>query len=115
MRKLLAALVIAAALSAPAAATYNGVEQFQFKNISATTATFTLRGGNYAVDVHATFGGGSVTLQKQAADGSTMVTCLTAFTADGYATVNLPSGTYQFTIATATGVYVEITSVLTVQ
>lgn len=93
--------------------TYNSVEQQTFPNIAANTAAFTLRGGSYAVSVTATFGGGSVTLQRLAADGSTYVTCLTAFTAAGYATANLPGGTYRFTIATATAVYVDITSIVT--
>ena len=62
-----------------------------FSNISADTAAFTLQAGNYGVTIHATFGGGSVTLQRLAADATTYVTCLTAFTAAGYATVLLPS------------------------
>lgn len=115
MNRIFAFLIALTLLATPSYAEFNGIELFAFKNISSTTATFPLRGGNYAVTVHATFGGGSVTLQRQAADGSTMVTCLTAFTADGYATVNLPSGTYDFAVATATGVYVDITSVVTVQ
>ena len=82
-----------------------------YTNISATTAAFTLPSGLYGVTVTATFGGGSVTLQRLAADGSTYVTCLTAFTAAGYATVNLPAGTYRFTIATATAVYVDIAAI----
>ena len=61
-----------------------------FTNISATTAAFTLPAGNYGVTVTATFGGGSVTLQRLAADASTYVTCLTALTAAGYATVLFP-------------------------
>lgn len=92
---------------------WNTVEKVAYSNISATTAAFTLRGGQYAVDVSATFGGGSVTLQKQAGDGTTYVTCLTAFTAAGYATVNLPSGTYKVAVATATAVYAVITAVVT--
>lgn len=82
-----------------------------YSNISATTAAFTLPAGNYGVTVTATFGGGSVTLQRLAADASTYVTCLTAFTAAGYATVLLPSGSYKFAVATATGVYVDISSI----
>ena len=82
-----------------------------FTNISATTAAFTLPAGNYGVTAKATWGGGSLTLQRLAADGSTYVTCLTAFTADGYATVLLPAGTFKFAIATATAVYVEIASI----
>jgi hypothetical protein len=66
----------------------------------------------YGVTVTATFGGGSVALQRLAADGSTFVTCLTAFTAAGYASVNLPIGTYKFAVTTATGVYVDATSVV---
>lgn len=79
-----------------------------FSNISGTPGGFLLEGGQYAVQVNATFGGGSVTLQRLSVDGSTYVTCLTAFSAAGYATVNLPYGTYKLTIATATGVYAEI-------
>src|SRR5690348_2270906 len=112
MKRLLLALFLLC--SPPAiAAVSQSVEVHSFKNISATTAAFTLRGGNYAVTVHATFGGGSVTLQRLAADGSTYVTAMTAFTADGYATANLAPGTYRVTIATATAVYVDVTSVLT--
>jgi hypothetical protein len=85
-----------------------------FANISATTAAFTLNGGQYAVLVVATFGGGSVTLQRLSNDGTTYVTCLTAFSAAGYATVNLPNGTYKLTIATASAVYAEIVSIVNV-
>jgi len=93
---------------------FNQVERVNFSNISATTAAFTLRGGQYAVDAIATFSSGSITLQKLAGDGTTYVTALTAFTAAGYATVNLPSGTYRFSIATATAVYVQLTAIATV-
>lgn len=82
-----------------------------FSNISATTAAFSLPAGNYGVTVMATFGGGSVTLQRLAADATTWVTCLTAFTAAGYATVLLPAGSYRFAIATATAVYADITAI----
>jgi hypothetical protein len=89
-----------------------GIKNFaSFSNISADTDAFQLEAGNYAVTVIATFGGGSVTLQRLAADATTYVTCLTAFTAAGYATVLLPSGTYKFDVATATGVYVDIASI----
>ena len=93
--------------------TYNTIEQKKFTNISATPAQFTLRGGQYGVTVNATFGGGSVTLQRLSLDGASLVTVLTAFAAAGYATVNLPSGTYSLTIATATAVYCEIVSIVT--
>lgn len=79
-----------------------------FSNISATTSAFALKGGLYGIDVVATFGGGSVTLQRLAADGSTYVTALTAFTAAGYSTAYLPAGTYKVAVATASAVYVAI-------
>ena len=92
--------------------TWNTTEQVEFANITATTAAFSLKGGQYAVTAHGTWGGGSLTLQRLAADGSTFVNCLSAFTADGYATVNLPNGTYKFAVVTATGIYVDITSIV---
>lgn len=91
--------------------TWNAVEQKTFSNLSATPATFTLKGGQYGVMVNAA-SFGTVTLQRQSIDGSSFITCLTAFSANGYATVNLPNGTYQLTIATATGVYADITSIV---
>jgi hypothetical protein len=94
---------------------YNTIENIVFKNITATPASFSLRGGNYGVTAHATWGGGSVTLQRLAADGATYVTVLTAFSADGYGNVNLPNGTYQLLVATATGIYVDIVAVVTAQ
>ena len=116
MKRIFVILALAAAcLTSPASAEYNSVEVHSFSNISATPATFTLRGGQYAVTVHATWGGGSLTLQRLAPDGATYVTVLTAFSADGYATVNLPSGTYQLTIATATAIYVDVVAIVTTQ
>lgn len=94
---------------------WNQVEYVVFNNISATPASFTLRGGNYGVTAHATWGGGSVTLQRLSPDGSTYVTVLVAFSADGYANLNLPSGTYQLLVATATGIYVDIVATVTSQ
>jgi hypothetical protein len=84
-----------------------------FSNISASTAAFNLIGGAYGVSVVATFGGGSVKLQRLALDGSTFVSLAAAtdFTANGGALVNLPAGSYRFTIATATAVYAEVQGV----
>lgn len=81
-------------------------------NTSTSSGAFDLEAGQYGVTVNATFGGGSVTLQKLSHDGATYVTCLAAFTAAGYATVNLPRGTYRFTVATATAVYAAIEPVV---
>ena len=93
----------------PASAT----EAKQFSNIAANTAAFALKGGKYAVNVVATFGGGSVKLQALAADGSTFlsVSAATDFAAAGYANVDLPPGQYRFTVATATAVFANACSV----
>lgn len=80
-------------------------------NKSATTGPFNLMGGQYGVTAIGTWGGGNAALQKLAADGSTYVTCLTAFTVNGYASVYLPPGQYQLAITTATGVYVDIVAI----
>jgi hypothetical protein len=92
---------------------YNTIENFAFKNISATPAGFTLRGGNYGITAHATWGGGSITLPRLSPDGSTYVTVLAPLTADGYANANLPSGTYQLLVATATAIYVDVVATVT--
>ena len=85
-----------------------------FSNISATTAAFVMRGGVYGVTARsATWSAGSATLQRLAPDAATYVTCLTPFAADGYATVQLPPGTFRMLILTATGVYVDIVAIAT--
>lgn len=71
---------------------------------------FNLDGGLYGVAVEATFGGGSVKLQRLGPAGSAYlsVSSGTDFSAAGYASVQLPAGQYKFTIATATAVSAEI-------
>ena len=91
--------------------TWNSVERQTFSNIGATTAAFTLRGGQYGVDVN--FTGTSITLQKLSQDGTNYVTALTAFTGAGYATVNLPSGTYRFLLTSASAAYIALTGIVT--
>jgi hypothetical protein len=70
-----------------------------FSNIAATTAAFNLDGGKYGVSCVATFGGGSVTLQVLAQDGVTWLPALTAFTANGYASVDLLPASYRVAVA----------------
>ena len=86
-----------------------------FSNIAATTAAFNLRGGKYGAEALATFGGGSVKLQRLGPDGSTYqsVSSGTDFAAAGYTTVDLPPGQYRFTIATASAVYAAVTRIPT--
>lgn len=82
------------------------------KNLSATATAFNLTGGLYGITVSATWSSGTVTLQRLAADGATYVTVVTAFSANGYASAQLPQGTYKMTIATATAVYYDITPIV---
>lgn len=67
-------------------------------NISSTTAAFQLAGGLYGVTVVAT-NYGTVTLQILGPDDSTYLTAMTAFSANGYATANLPPGKYKVALA----------------
>lgn len=77
--------------------------------LAAGTTTFQLLlGGKYGVLATASWGGGSATLKALAADGTTYVTVLAAITADGYVTVDLPPGQYEWVVATSTGVYVTV-------
>ena len=73
-------------------------DSFAMSNSNATSATFPLMGGTYTVDViGSTFG--TVTLQRLGPDGSTFLTAMTAFAANGTATADLPSGTYKLALA----------------
>lgn len=91
---------------------YGYYDQVTYSNISASQSGIALKGGSYGITVHATWGGGSVDLKRLAADNTTYITVLSAtFTADAYQTVNIPPGTYQLTVTTATAVYADITSV----
>lgn len=90
-------------------------EAVKFSNISATTAAFNLTlGGQYSLQVLATFGGGSVKLEYQGPDGSTFAewdATHTSFTAAGHYETYLPPGVYKFVIATATAVYISLTRI----
>lgn len=86
-------------------------DYFTLTNASVTSSAFYLRGGKYGVVASATFGGGSITLQILAPDGTTYVTALTAFTAAGYSTVDLPPCVCKIAIATATAVYAAVSPV----
>lgn len=79
-----------------------------FTGISATTAAFPLLGGVYGITASATWGGGSVALQTLAADGTTWVQALSAFTSNGYATISLAPGQYRFSVSTASAVYLAL-------
>ena len=92
--------------------TWSAVRQVAFKNIAATPASFKLRGGSYGVQVQATPAGQWHCSVYPRMDRPSSL-ALTAFSANGYASVNLPAGTYQLAIATATAVYADITGIVT--
>ena len=116
MKRFLALIAAFLLLSGQAShAAFNTVEKQTFSNISATTATFTLRGGNYGVTCKATWGGGNVVLQRLSPDATSYVNVITALTADGYANNNLPGGTYRLAVTTATAVYCDVVSTVTTQ
>jgi hypothetical protein len=88
----------------------NRLTKHSWLNIGTTPAAFTLPGGLYGVTVMGT-GFGTVTLQRLAPDGTTYVTALTAFGANGYQSVYLPSGTYQLAISSTTAVYADVVGI----
>ena len=72
--------------------------------------TFTLQGGKYWVAAIGTFNSGTIALQKFGPDGATLVGPTGAsFTSAGNAVVDLPPGTYQWTISgsTSASLYAE--------
>jgi hypothetical protein len=83
----------------------------KFEDDDSTPASFILRGGLYAITITATWGGGSVTLQRLAADGTTYITVMDAFSDDAFETISLPPGTYRLLMATASAMYADITSI----
>lgn len=81
-------------------------EAFTWSNVS-TSQTFVAKiGGRFSFDVIATWGGGSVDIQKLAQDGSTYVTVLPAtFGSNTVQLLDLAPGSYKVVITTATAVY----------
>lgn len=77
------------------------------------SAAVKVTGGAYAFDVTATFGGGTVTLQRLGPDGSTYLTADSAgaVTSAVGVVLALPPGDYRINSATATAVYASLTRV----
>jgi hypothetical protein len=85
-------------------------ESKQFTNIAATTAGFTLRGGNYVLTASGTIT--SVQLQVMSLDNTTWINVGTALAAAGLISYSLAPGTYRLNI-TGTAIYAALTSVPT--
>jgi hypothetical protein len=69
-----------------------------FSNTNATTNSFLLKGGTYGVTCKASTCG-TVTLQVLAGDQASWLNALTAFAADGFASVAPPPGLYRIALA----------------
>jgi len=70
-----------------------------------------LKGGKYALIASGTFGGGNVQLQALSMDGVTYINIGASITVAGLINFDLPPGSYQLTVTTATAVYAVIASV----
>jgi hypothetical protein len=78
---------------------------FKFTEASATQGPFAILGGLYAFMAGASWNdSGTVTLQILMPDGTTYVDVHEPFAADGYTTFDLPAGTVQVAIETASSV-----------
>lgn len=99
-------------------------ESFKVTNSGAGTyGPYPLDGGQYQLAAHATWGGGNLALQQLLPDGVTFLplfgqpnsaapnTWVASITADGILTFNLPPGTYQLVVTTATALYAALTRV----
>lgn len=88
-----------------------GHDYVAFTNKGAGNYDFSLLGGEYGVVVTATWGGGSVTLSILAPDGVTYIVVAAAFTADTFATYDLPAGSYRLAVATSTAAYMAVSGI----
>ena len=99
-------------------------ESYQQANVAAgTCGPIILEGGRYQLSAHATWGGGNLKLQQLLPDGSTYfslfgqpstatpTTWVGTLTADGVLYFDLPPGTYQVVVTTATASYFNLTRV----
>jgi hypothetical protein len=78
---------------------------FLVQAAAATQGPFVILGGKYGVTCSAAFSTGNVALQSLGPDGATFINALPAFTANGFASVDLPAGKYQVAVtAPATAV-----------
>jgi hypothetical protein len=78
-------------------------------NSGAGTYTFSLGQNAYAVVVTAgTWASGSVQLNILGPDGATYVSVVTAWAANTFATLSLPSGSYEIVIASASNVNITL-------
>lgn len=86
------------------------LDGYSLQNASTNSAVFQLAGGNYGLDIHASWNSGSVYLLRRAGDGASFCN-VTSMTVDGYTSVYLPPGYYYFAVTSATGVWATLTRI----
>lgn len=87
-------------------------ESFQISNQGAGTyGPYFLIGGRYQFDAVGTWGGGNIVLNQLGPDGSTYLSVSLPQTANGGQTIDIPGGTYQMVVTTATGVSAALTRI----
>jgi hypothetical protein len=86
-------------------------DSHSISNASASSDPFYVYGGHYQFTAVATWGGGTVKLQQLGPDGSTYLDTGLSLTANGIDQDILAPGTYKINVATATGVYANLTRV----
>ena len=88
---------------------------FSFSNVQSNSPglSFNVPPVQYMIDAHGTWGGCNAQLQKLLGDGATYVNVGTAISADGIvADPVYLAGAYKWVITTATGVYIEVTNLV---
>jgi hypothetical protein len=87
----------------------SGGDGRSWSNISATTASFTLNGGEYGITAAcASWGGGTVQLEVLGPDQATWIAAATALSANGFQVIDLPPGSYQLALTNASAVYASV-------
>ena len=87
-------------------------DSFSVSDVGPGTTTFSLLGGKYGFLAVGTWGGGSIAFNALAVNGA-VAPVTTTLMANGYASVDLPPGEYEFVITTATAVYASVTGIPT--
>lgn len=81
----------------------------QFQLGASDSPTFQLLGGRYAIQVVGTFAGGSIDFKVLGPDGATFLSCLLSpFVSNDVSLVDLPPGTFKFTITNVTNAFASI-------
>jgi hypothetical protein len=84
------------------------IDNFSLSDVAAGSYKFVLLGGKYGLSIVSTFGGGNIAFNKLGPDDATYILLATAYTTNTYAVFDLPPGTYELVITTATATYANL-------